>query len=105
MKLYVNSISTGGIERSTGFLFHACDLRAVKNITFYSEEDEEAIELLKSKNVSFDLIDLSNCSLVFKIKAKLKGINSTPTLILEGGAKLKGIKQIKAYFEKQTHSR
>ena len=102
MKLYVNSIRTGGIERSPGFLFHTCDLRAVKNITFYSEEDEEAIELLKSKNISFDLIDLSNCSFAFKIKAKLKGIASTPTLILDDGTKLKGIEQIKAHFKKET---
>jgi hypothetical protein len=99
MKLYVNSISTGGIKRSPGLLFHSCDLKTVKNITFYPEEDEEAIEFLKSKKISFELIDLSHCSFLIRTQVKIKGINRTPTLVLDDGTKLEGIKQIKSHFK------
>ena len=75
MKLYVNSIRTGGIERSPGFLFHTCDLRAVKNITFYSEEDEEAIEQEKQNMLREKLEEIKETKPrmyeVLKIIAKL----------------------------------
>jgi len=100
MKLYVNSVSTGGVKRSPGLLFHSCDLKTVKNITFYLKEDEEPIEFLKSKKIPFELIDLSYCSFSIRAKAKIRGINNTPTLVLDDGTKLKGIKQIKSCFEK-----
>jgi len=102
MKLYVKSISTGGIERSPGFLFHSCDLKTAKNITFYQEEDEEAIEFLKRKNIPFDLIDLSHRSFLDRMKAKIEGVNSTPTLVLDNGTKLNGINKIKVYFAKHA---
>jgi hypothetical protein len=99
MKLYVKSISTGAIERSPGFFFHSCDLRKVESITFYSEEDKEAIEFLKEKNIPFSLVDLSKCPFAVRLKAKFAGINNTPTLIFDDGKKLKGVQKIKAHFE------
>jgi len=100
MKLYVKSVSTGAIERSPGFLFHSCDLRETQNVTFYPEEDQKAIELLNGKNIKFELVDLSKCSFTTRLKAKIKGINKTPTLILDDGTILKGIQQIESYFNK-----
>jgi len=98
MKLYVKSISTGAIEKSPGFLFHSCDLREKQNVTFFSEEDQKAIEFLNDKGVKFELVDLSKCSLAMRLKAKINGVNKTPTLVLNDGTLLKGIKQIMNYF-------
>ena len=100
MKLYVKSISTGAIERSPGFLFHSCDLRRTQNTTFFPEEDQRAIEFLKEKGVKFELIDLSKCSLIMKLKAKINGVNKTPTLVLDDGTILKGKQQIIDYFNR-----
>jgi hypothetical protein len=100
LKLFVKSISTGAIERSPGFLFHSCDLRGKENITFYPEEDREAIELLEGRSLSFEIVDLSRCPLKTRLKAIVKGINTTPTIILDNGTKLKGINQIRDYFAK-----
>ena len=103
MKLYVKSISTGAIERSPGFLFHSCDLRGTQNITFFPKEDQRAIEFLKEKGVKFELIDLSKCSLRMKLKAKINGVNKTPTLVLDDGTILKGKQQIIDYFNRQIY--
>jgi hypothetical protein len=102
LKLYVKSESTGAIERSPGLLFHTCDLRGKENITFYPEEDKEAIEFLEGRSFSFEIVDLSRCPLKTRLKAMITGINTTPTLIIEDGTKLKGIKQIKDYFATET---
>jgi len=102
LKLYVKSISTGAIERSPGFLFHSCDLRAKGNTTFYPEEDKEAIEFLKNENPSLEIVDLARCPLKTRLKALVNGINKTPTLILDDGTKLKGLKQIKDHFTREV---
>lgn len=98
MDLFVKSISTGSIERSPRFFFHTCDLRRRKYLDFYPREDQEAIEFLKDRDVSFNLTDLSKHSFLTRLKAKMSGINQTPTLILDNGTKLKGITQIRDHF-------
>lgn len=102
MDLYVSSVSTGAIQRSPGFFFHSCDLRQTENLTFYLEEDREAIEFLTQRGIKFNLIDLSNCPLSFRLKAKIARINKTPTLVLDDGTKLKGVQRIKEYFQNRT---
>lgn len=101
MKLYVKSLSTGAMERSPGFLFHSCDLRVKDNTTFYSDEDKEAIEFLENKACSLEIVDLARCPLKTRLKAMVNGLNKTPTLILDDGTKLKGLKQIRDYFTKK----
>ena len=61
-------------------------------------EDKNALEFLEQKRVSFNLIDLSECSIMKRLQAKLSRINKTPTLILDDGTKLKAIEQIKNHF-------
>ena len=99
MDLYVSSVSTGAIQRSPGFLFHSCDLRGTENLSFYLDEDREAIEFLTEKGIKFNLVDLSRCPFTVKLRAKITGVNKTPTLVLDDGTKLKGIQQIKEYFQ------
>lgn len=94
MILYVSSVETGAIERSPGFLFHSCDLKKVQNFTAYAEEDQKAIEFLDERGIHYELVDLSKCAMTVKLKAKLNGINRTPTLVLDNGTKLDGILQI-----------
>jgi hypothetical protein len=60
----------------------------------YKTQDKEAMDLLEKLGIPFNLVDLSNCSLMFKLKAKIIRINETPTLVLSN-RKIKGIQNIK----------
>jgi predicted DsbA family dithiol-disulfide isomerase len=68
-------------------------------LSSFSFEDEEALTSLRSKSVSFSLVDLSSCSFENRLKAKMRGINRTPTLVLDGGTKIEGIAKIKKWLE------
>lgn len=65
----------------------------------YKIQDKEAIDLLEKLEISFNLVDLSNCSLMFKLKTKITRIDKTPTLVLNN-RKIEGIKNIKMYCTK-----
>jgi hypothetical protein len=60
----------------------------------YNVQDREAIELLENLEVPFNLVDLTNCSRIFRLKAKVARINDTPTLVLSK-RRIKGIQNIK----------
>ncbi len=64
----------------------------------FSPEDRKAIEYLQQRSVPFSLVDLSNCSPKTRLLAIITGINNTPTLVLDKGGKLKGLKQIEENF-------
>ena len=61
-------------------------------------KDKDAVEFLEQKGISFNLIDLSECSFMTRLRAKLSGINKTPTLILDDDTRLKGVEQIRNHF-------
>lgn len=84
------NLSGGGHWCSAGY-------RSQGVLKSYSQEDEEALTNLKSKGVNFSIIDLSVCPFEARLRAKLSGVNRTPTLILDDGTKIKGIDRIKEY--------
>ena len=102
MELYVKSqrsdvlqytmpnVTGGGHWCSAGY-------RSQTALSGFSTEDEEALWELKSKNTSFNLVDLSTCTFETRLKARMTGINKTPTLILDDGTKIEGINQIREY--------
>jgi len=63
----------------------------------FSEEDQKAIETLEKSNVPHLVIDLSDCPLSFRMKAKFLGINDTPTFVA-GSEKVKGLHEIMDYI-------
>jgi len=102
MELYVKSqrsdvlqytmpnVTGGGHWCSAGY-------RSQSAHTGFSREDEEALTELKTKNTTFNLVDLSTCTFETRLKARMTGINKTPTLILDDRTKIEGINQIKEY--------
>lgn len=94
--LYVKSEKISIFKYSEGVPHHPCTgaYRASQTIRNYTEQDEEAAELLNEAGITHKLIDLSDCSFIKQLKAKITGINETPTLILNG-KKIKGIQNIK----------
>jgi len=69
----------------------------------FNEEDQGAIELLEESNIPHLVIDLSDCPLTFRMKAKFEGINKTPTLAV-GSEKVKGLHEIREYvLEAKQH--
>lgn len=68
--------------------------KASQTMKNYKMQDKEAMDLLEKLGIHFNLVDLSNCSLVFKLKTKITRINETPTLVLNN-TKIKGIQNIK----------
>jgi len=62
----------------------------------FDEEDREAIETLERSSIPHLIIDLSDCPLTFRMKAKLQGINKTPTLMI-GSEKVKGLHEIMGF--------
>lgn len=64
-----------------------------QTIVDYLPEDQEAINLLKQTEVTYELVDLTICSFTTRLKARINGIK-TPTLVLNG-RKIIGIQNIK----------
>ena len=94
--LYVKSEKIPIVKHSVGIHGHPCTAadRAVQTHTLLTPEDQEAKELVEKSGVSFKIIDLGECSFLTQIKAKISGINKTPTLILNGKA-IRGIQNIR----------
>lgn len=100
MKLYVKSVKMDQVEytmphQSGGGHWCSAGYRSQGVMKYFAPEDNEAIEYLKQKGISFDLIDLSDCSFKTRLQAKMSGINLTPTLILNDGTRINGIEQVK----------
>jgi len=79
---------------------HYCSAgyRASKTDLVLEEEDKKAIEVLEKTGLQYTLIDIGLASASARIKAKIEGINKTPTLIYKG-QKFKGLQQIMELFE------
>jgi len=70
------------------------DFRALK------AEDEEAINILKKRNVTFEIVDLSQFSYVKRLVSSLRIGMRTPTLITKDG-KLVGLENIRNVIEEK----
>lgn len=102
MELYVKSrrvdvlqytmpnVREGGHWCSAGY-------RSQTALTGLTTDEEEALTELKSRNMSFTLVDLSACTFGTRLRARMNGINRTPTLILDDGTKIEGINQIRTH--------
>ena len=95
--LYVKSEKIFRTQYSEGVPGHPCTAayRASETVCDYKPRDKEAIDLLEKEGIPYRLIDLSNCSLMFNLKAKIFGLNETPTLVLSG-RKIKGTKNVES---------
>lgn len=102
MQLFVKSQKADMVEYTMPNLSgggHWCSAGYRKQgiLTSYSSEDEEALTGLRSKSVNFSLVDLSVCPFETRLKAKMSGVNRTPTLILDNGTRIEGINRIREY--------
>lgn len=80
---------------------HSCTdaFVAIQIIHCYEYEDQKAIDLLKESGITHELIDLSNCPFTVRLKAKIRRINETPTLIWND-EKIIGPENIQRLLEK-----
>jgi hypothetical protein len=62
------------------------------------EEDQETIEFLEKAGIVYVLVDLGQASIAMRLKARMKGIKTTPTLMYEGW-KLEKLQQIMSSIE------
>lgn len=103
MKLYVKSVKTDQVEytmphKSGGGHWCSAGYRSRGVMKYFTPEDNEAIEYLKQKGFSFNLIDLSDCSFKIRLQARVSRINQTSTLILDDSTRINGIEKIKGHF-------
>lgn len=83
------------VELSRSVPDHSCTdaYRSTRTICNYKSEDQKAIDILKEAGIAYKLIDLSDCPFTVRLKAKIGGINETPTLILKN-IKIEGIENV-----------
>jgi len=84
-KEVITSTSLEGRPLAAGGEVHYCSVKEIsKTEKVISEEDEAALKLVKElapeKNIKYRIIDVSSSK--GKLKAKLKGVTSTPTIIV-----------------------
>jgi glutaredoxin len=93
--LYVKSEKVSIVPITEGIYDHPCSgaRRATQTFHNYKPEDQKAMDLLEEAGTNHQIIDLSNCSFATQLMAKIKGINETPTLIMNG-RKIKGSENI-----------
>ncbi|MEM3536485.1 MAG: hypothetical protein QXF44_01780 [Candidatus Bathyarchaeia archaeon] len=93
--LFVKSEKFEHAEWSMPHHDHWCSAgyRATKTDLVLSEEDRKAVEALERSGLNYKVVDLSLASATMRLKAKLEGVNATPTMIYKG-RKVKGLKQI-----------
>jgi hypothetical protein len=100
--LYVKSEKIEHVEYTTPNWGHWCSAgyRVTETDFALNEEDRKAIELLEKSGLLFKVVDLGLASAFTRIRAKIKGVNKTPTLVFMA-RKLKGLKEIEAALEKE----
>jgi len=97
--LYVKSEKVPLVQHTEGIYGHPCSApRATQTFHNYKPEDQKAIDLLEKAGINHQIIDLANCSLATQFMAKIKDINATPTLIMNG-KKIKGLENIKQILQ------
>ena len=101
--LYVKSEKIQMAQYSEGVPGHPCTgaYRATQTMHNYKPEDQKAIDLLKEAGVPHQLVDLSECSAAARLKAKITGINETPTLLMNG-KKIKGVENISQALQEKV---
>jgi len=79
---------------------HYCSAgyRATKTDMILGEENQEAIEILTNVGLKYVLINLGLESSINRLIARMRGVNSTHTLIYKGQT-LKGLQQIASALE------
>ncbi len=94
--LYVKSEKIPIIQHCQGISGHPCTgaYRVGETIYNYTSEDKAVIDLLEEAKIAYELVDLSDCPFSVQLKAKILGINKTPTLLLNN-RKIKGVQNIK----------
>lgn len=99
--LYVKSEKFAQVKYTMPHHDHWCSAgyRVTKTDYVLSEEDRKAIELLEKAGLKFKIVDLGLADIMTRFKAKIDGVNKTPTLIYEG-RKLKGLRHITETLEK-----
>jgi hypothetical protein len=65
----------------------------------YEKQDQEAIDLLQKAGIAYELVDLALLHVTTRLKARVTGLNETPTLILHS-RKVKGLENIKRVLQK-----
>jgi hypothetical protein len=93
--LYVKSEKISIVQHAEDIYGHPCVIpyRGAQTLYNYKLEDQKAIGLLEAAGTNHQIIDLSNCSFTTQLMAKIKGINETPTLIMNG-RKIEGLESI-----------
>lgn len=76
--LYVKSEKIFRTQYSEGVPGHSCTAayRASETVCDYKPKDKEAIDLLEKEGIQYRLVDLSNCSPIFNLKAKIFGLSA-----------------------------
>ena len=101
MRLYVESQKTNVVAYTMPNFGHYCSAgyRTQGIQISYEPQDEKVITHLKSKGISFNLVDFSLYdSFDTRLKAKLSGVRRTPTLVLNNGTKIEGTDKILEYL-------
>jgi hypothetical protein len=100
--LYVKSSKTSTVEYSRPIADHSCTdgYLATKVMYSYTPEDQQCMELLKQAGIPHELIDLSSCSFQARLKARIAGLNETPTLVFQG-EKIRGLQAIREVLQKK----
>ncbi|MEM3699343.1 MAG: hypothetical protein QXL57_00515 [Candidatus Bathyarchaeia archaeon] len=93
--LFVKSEKIEQVQWTKPLHDHGCSggYRATKTHFILNEEDGKAVEALEKSGLNYKVIDLTFASSTMRLKAKLEGVNATPTLIYKG-RKIKGLQQI-----------
>jgi len=82
-------------HKSGGGHWCSAGYRATQTNRIYSEEDKQAMQLLENANMNYRLVDLSDTTAISQLKARIRRVNKTPTLI-HMGRMHKGLEEIKA---------
>jgi hypothetical protein len=75
--------------------------RATKTEFALKRENQKTVEALEKAWLLCTIIDLGSASSTAREKAKIEGVNATPTLIYKG-QKLEGLQQIMGLLEMPT---
>jgi hypothetical protein len=99
--LYVKSEKISTVHYSEGVAGHPCTAayRATSIVPCYKQQDQEAIDLLEKARIAYERVDLSSQNVTTRLKAKIMGLNETPTLIFHD-RKIKGLENIRRVLQK-----
>jgi glutaredoxin len=98
--LFVKSEKVEQLEYTVPNFGHYCSAayRATVTNCAFCEEDQKAIELLEKAGISYVLVDLEQASTAMRLKTRVRGIKTTPTLVYEG-KKIETLKRIMSTIE------